>query len=362
MSRPLFQRVREVEVESVTLWEGGFRLRTPFRTARGELSERRAIFVQLACVVDGLEVPGYGQAAPIPGWSEESLRHVAYDLDRVADAVHRGARCLGWQLLEMARPPSARFALELALLDAVGRAAGMPIRRLLDDEAPNAVALNATIGVVPIAEATTSAINAAAAGYAAIKMKVGDAEDVARVRAVREALPNAVLRLDANRAWTVEAARERLALLSEVEPQYVEEPCDDLRALGPVPVPLAADESCAAIEAARALVDDRLVSTLVLKPALLGSIESTLSLAAHADDADVRCVFTSALDPCVGRSAVAQLAAGFDRNGVAMGLGMTKIFEHDVGSEEVVIDAMLHLGSGAGIGYVPNFDGLRKRR
>ena len=64
-------------------------------------------------------------------------------------------------------------------------------------------------------------------GFAAVKMKVGGlsiAEDVARVAAVREALPDAEVMLDANAAYDVPAAIEAARAFEPLEIKWLEEP------------------------------------------------------------------------------------------------------------------------------------------
>ena len=45
-------------------------------------------------------------------------------------------------------------------------------------------------------------------GYHALKIKVGGADDLERVRAVRREAPDALIRVDANEAWTVQSTAE----------------------------------------------------------------------------------------------------------------------------------------------------------
>ena len=63
---------------------------------------------------------------------------------------------------------------------------------------------NATLVAAAPDEVAADAERWAARGFASFKLKLGAGDDVAQVRAVREALgPEARLRLDANGAWSV---------------------------------------------------------------------------------------------------------------------------------------------------------------
>ncbi|MFB4295761.1 mandelate racemase/muconate lactonizing enzyme family protein [Actinomadura sp. NTSP31] len=85
-------------------------------------------------------------------------------------------------------------------------------------------------------ELTAQAARWAAAGYPAVKIKVGRpslAEDVARVAAVREVIgPDTALMIDANQRWDLHRARTALRALERFEPSWIEEPlpADDLAA------------------------------------------------------------------------------------------------------------------------------------
>lgn len=94
-------------------------------------------------------------------------------------------------------------------------------------------------------------------GAAAVKIKVAErgqslAADLARVRAVRSALPNAAVRVDANGGWDVDTALAALTALAELDLEYAEQPVtsiDELRQVRTelrrrgVPMLIAADES-----------------------------------------------------------------------------------------------------------------------
>ncbi|WP_055481617.1 mandelate racemase/muconate lactonizing enzyme family protein [Sphaerimonospora mesophila] len=75
-----------------------------------------------------------------------------------------------------------------------------------------------------------------AAGYPAVKIKVGrpePAEDVERVAAVREVIgPGTLLMIDANQRWDLHRARRAIAALAPYDPHWIEEPlpADDVAA------------------------------------------------------------------------------------------------------------------------------------
>src|SRR5437868_14988554 len=86
--------------------------------------------------------------------------------------------------------------------------------------------------------------------YPILKVKVGTPNDVENLQALRDVRPDAVIRVDANEAWTPKEAVERIEELSVYDIEFVEQPVPsaDLEGLGyvtsAVSLPVIADESC----------------------------------------------------------------------------------------------------------------------
>jgi len=125
----------------------------------------------------------------------------------------------------------ALSAVDIALWDAVGKAAGTPLYALLGGACESVPAYETDGGWLQFDEATLeeNAAAAAAAGFSGMKMKVGrgHAEDAARVRAVDEVLPAGMdLLLDANCAYTVPEARRFAARIDDLDVGWLEEPLE----------------------------------------------------------------------------------------------------------------------------------------
>ncbi|MFJ1753297.1 enolase C-terminal domain-like protein [Kitasatospora sp. NPDC088134] len=147
--------------------------------------------------------------------------------------------------------PGVVAAVEAALLDLVGKRAGLPAHQLLGAPAVPAATTARTIGITPPAGAAALAARLAAAGFTVLKVKAGSAdpaEDLARVEAVRIGAPGARLLLDPNGAWTVEAARTLIPRFADLGVEAVEQPIppgtpDALADLAQSsPLPVIADE------------------------------------------------------------------------------------------------------------------------
>jgi L-alanine-DL-glutamate epimerase-like enolase superfamily enzyme len=148
---------------------------------------------------------------------------------------------------------AALSALDLALWDLKGKALGQPVARLVGG-ARDAVPAYATAGLPAFAEAElVDACEAALAeGFWGVKILVGAgrplAEDAARIRAVRRAIGDAPLMLDANCAFAVAEAKRLAALVADCDIAFFEEPVrdNDIAALAELrratAIPLAAGQ------------------------------------------------------------------------------------------------------------------------
>lgn len=258
--------------------------RVPLRIAVGDVTERAGE------LIEGPE--GWGEFSPLPSWSA-----------------------------------GQRTAAEHAAIEA----ATQPFPDVVRDR----VDVNAMIPRISPARAAALAQDS---GCSTIKVKVGDAESIARVRAIRDALPDVTLRIDANGAWnSVDEAVAALRVLAEFRIEYAEDPVptlEDLAALRRVsPMPIAAEACVRTIDDARALHRLRAADVFVVKPQRIGGIRAAL---AAAEEAGVPCVPSSALETSVGLSAVLAVAAALPSLPYAAGIGTALLLERDVTDEPLL--------------------------
>ena len=221
-------------------------LRDPFGISRRTTTVARNVLVRI--VADGLE--GLGECAPNAYYGESQESVLAW-LPRLAGALPEdpGAIRAATVALEHAAHgnPAARAGLELALWDLLGKRHGAPVWRLWG-LSPSPPASSFTIGID-----TPERMGEKARGareFPLLKVKVGTPNDAANLTAVREARPDARIRVDANGAWS---AKEALAALAELERfglELVEQPvaATDPEGLAIVArgtrLPVYADEGC----------------------------------------------------------------------------------------------------------------------
>ncbi len=289
-------------------------------------------FVRLALEDEAGRV-GIGEASPLAGFSADdaaSCAHALRGIEARLGSLREGVEDAIAPVVPALRAlPSARFALETALFDLVGRATGRSVAALLagDD-------LHAEVAVNGLLDASADDLVAAgtdlvARGRTALKIKLRARDEEGFVRekraleALRQALPPPFeIRLDPNAAWALEQARRRLAALAPLAIRFVEQPVapEELVHLGPLPVPWAADESLRLPGLAEALAGSPGCAAFVLKPAVLGGLLPALRIARIAAEKGVDLVVTHLFDGPVGMAAACELARALPRAPLASGL------------------------------------------
>lgn len=325
-------------------------LAVPFESATAQLTERRGIAIRVRTA----EGYGVGEATPLSGWTEE------YDAcaETLSNIAKQPLEHPGHVQLPADRP-AARHGLQLAVTDYAARRAGLSLASYLGgDDMATAVPLNATIGNVEIDASVEAAEAAVDAGFSALKCKVGDRTVEAerdRLTAIREAIgPTIALRVDANRAWDLEQARQLWPTLANLDVEYVEEPLEDvsperLDALDRQQVGIAIDES---VHAADGRVGEWLpvVDAIILKPMALGGIDRALDLGMRASTNDVRPVVSGTVDAVVARTAAVHLAAVLPETAPA-GLATASRLATDLAPDPLTVrDGEVDIPDVAGLG------------
>lgn len=214
-----------------------FPIRGSFTIARGSKSEAAVVTVELR---DGALV-GRGECVPYARYGE-SVEGVTQSLAALARPVADG---LGrHELMSLMPAGAARNALDCAMWDIEAKRAGVPVHALAGLPAPQPVVTAFTISLgTPQAMADA----ARAAGHELLKLKLGAQGDMARLAAVRAAVPDTRLIVDANEGWTPGDLAENLAACARAGVELVEQPLpaaqDGLLAQIERPVPVCADES-----------------------------------------------------------------------------------------------------------------------
>lgn len=310
--------------------------REPFHIARAsDPTGRRNVWVRVRDE-DGVEGWGEAPATPFYGETAETVMAVlpryAEALNAAVDAATEQAAAMGLDAgagspgafalerveaaLETAvgRNPAARVALSSALHDLVGKRLDVPAWRLWGLDPVDAPTSSFTLSIDTPDRMREKA--AAAASYPILKIKVGTDHDEANLAAIRDVRPDAVLKVDANTAWTAKQAIANLPMLEAYGVELLEQPLkpDDLtgfRALrARSAIPVVADESCRTLADIQHLVGA--VDGINIKLAKCGSLREAQRMVhaarAHGMEVMLGCMLQSTL----GMAALMQLAPLMD--------------------------------------------------
>ncbi|WP_255148871.1 dipeptide epimerase [Halorarius halobius] len=222
-------------------------LAEPFEIARGVQTDAENVVVELE--YDG--TTGVGAAAPSSHYGETAATVEAV-LPDLLDVLPEDPHALDAAHAEMdravGRNPAAKAAVDVALHDLLGKLHDLPLYRYLGFDASATPVSSFTVGLAETDEMRRKAREAVAAGHEVLKVKLGTDRDREIVGAVREAAPDARLRVDANEAWTPKQAVSMCEFL-DGRVEFVEQPvsAESPETLRYVyersPVPIAVDES-----------------------------------------------------------------------------------------------------------------------
>ena len=297
-------------IESMAIYPLRIPFHQSFRHALQSREESDAVIVKVTGS-DGRS--GYGESLPrsyVTGETTETM--VARVREQLAPQVFGESFAPGWETLEFLQAVmpdwtrsgkqdnhvvawnSAYCAVELALLDWSLRAGHCALADLLPPSRLEVV-YSGVISADAPAEAAMLAKRMARLGLQQIKVKVGTADDVARLEAVRKAVGDEVeLRADANGAWSANEAVEQLRRLARFNLRAIEQPVDagDLAGMKQVRdrcgIPVMADESLVTVEQARKLIELDACDYFNIRLSKCGGIAGSLAIAKLAQKAGIK--------------------------------------------------------------------------
>jgi L-alanine-DL-glutamate epimerase-like enolase superfamily enzyme len=360
-------------IQAVTCTRLRVSLHTPFVTALRRTGSTDTVVVRIA---DSDGNTGWGEAPQVWQVTGESLAGATACVEEMLAPLAVGRDVDDWPEVAaavqraVARNFGAKAAVDVALHDLAARRAGVPFARFLRDRdgAPNErlpraewasfadtsatdrtadtgntgdtrgtdiaeaadtagtiprlVATDVTLSVGSAAELAPTAQQRVAEGFTTLKMKVGTdaATDVARVRAVRDAVgPDVTIRLDANQGWSPQEAVEVIHALeaADLGVEVVEQPVagDDVEGLAwvrsRVELPVMADESVYGMRDLDRILRLEAADMINVKLAKCGSLDVARDLLRKAADHGLGTIVGSMMETHIGVGAAASLVAAY---------------------------------------------------
>jgi len=278
-----------MKITGLEIWPAKMQLAEPYTIAYETISAVEIVFLR---VETSAGVNGFGCAAPDEQVTGESAHSVVKVFDDVIADVFKGSDPLRIARLTeklatiLAKHPSAVAMADMALYDIIGKAAGLPICRLLGGYRTR-IKTSITIGILPVAETVDKARGYVKRGFRVLKIKGGRNadDDVERILKVREAVGRRIeLRFDANQGYNEEDALRFVRQTRSAGLELIEQPTArrDFDLLGritaKVPIPVMADESIMSLKDAFRLARRSLVDMINIKLMKVGGISEAVRI------------------------------------------------------------------------------------
>ena len=269
-------------------------------------------------------VCGYGEAAPwavfsgtvesaVSGLARYFWPHVkgarVADIPKIIKACERAA----------VGHPEAKAAIEVALYDIVGKAAGLPIYQLLGGKARDRIPLSFSLANPDLAADLKLADAMYAEGVRIFKIKTGFMEhrdDLKRVETIRTNLPGDVdLRIDYNQGLDAFGAVAKLRDMETFRLTFIEQPvrADQWTAMAEltrrVETPILADESVFDPATAQHAVFERIADAFSVKIMKAGGLVNARAIATIAEQAGLPCYGGTLWEGAIALNAGAHLIA-----------------------------------------------------
>lgn len=310
----------------------------PSGTSRGILKQKDSWFIR---VWDDQhpEKKGIGECSIIHGLSydaregyEEKIKEVCEQIDDYWYYLEEGLK--GW--------PSIYFGLETAFLDF--QKGGERILFPSDfTGGKDQIPINGLIWMGDFGFMKEQIQQKLTDGFHCIKMKIGAIhfeEEIGLLESIRKefSADQIELRVDANGAFALDDALEKLTRLSQFDLHSIEQPIQagQIREIAELckrtPLPIALDEELIGItdlEKKKELLDQIQPQYIILKPSLVGGMRGSQEWIDLAEDRKIPWWITSALEANVGLNAIAQWTYTLN-NRMPQGLGTGQLYTNNI--------------------------------
>jgi len=351
----------------VNIFEYKIPFKKPFKSAGNIYLQRKGIVLS----IDSSAGPVYAEAAPLPGFSTDTLSEVKNWLFINRGQTEKAIKKVGshfWN--QVPTPSSLAYALDAIHWLYLSAESGLSLSGLLfsskEDDRHSQVLVNKTL---PIQDIGVNSIledirYSKRNGFRTFKCKVGRDVDqeLDMINSIREAHSDIAIRLDANRAFSYSDAVIFMQNLESANIEYVEEPLnrEDLSLISDLynqtSVPIAADESTHVLSDALDLCKANWVDTLVLKPSLIGSFSNLFKIVEKASLNGKKMVLSSTFETAIGRLIAAHLSFSVSKLGeTAHGLATGEWLQHDfINETKYLKKGSIILNNNPGLGYPVN--------
>lgn len=319
----------------------------PSGTSRGILKTKETWFI----ILEANGQQGVGECGILRGLSADDRPDYEEKLKWTCNNIHLGLEELYSELVEF---PSIQFGLEMAF-KSLESASSFQLFPSKFTNGTDAISINGLIWMGTEAFMKQQIKEKIEAGFSCIKMKIGAIDfqtEYNLLKSIRKEFSKSdiELRVDANGAFSVDDALDKLNYLSELDLHSIEQPikqgnwyemaslCED------TPLPIALDEELIGVfdtSEKQKLLQIINPQYIILKPSFIGGFKGSKAWIDLAEERSIGWWITSALESNVGLNAIAQWTYTL-QNTMPQGLGTGSLFTNNFDSPLLVKNGKLH--------------------
>jgi L-alanine-DL-glutamate epimerase-like enolase superfamily enzyme len=284
----------------------------PFTISKGTKTHQPTFVVEL----EHFGIKGYGEA-PAISYYNIPVEKMVSDLESKKIFVEKFAftePTRYWHYLHHLFPENSFLvcALDMAAWDLYGKLKNQPLYKLWDTNFSKNIFTDYTIGIDSI-EKMIGKIKEKP--WPIYKIKLGTDNDIEIIKTIRKNT-DAILRVDANAAWTLDEATEKISFLQEAGVELIEQPLakDDWEGMKILfqrsSIPLIADESCVTENDIEKCVDH--FHGINIKLTKCSGITPALRMIENARSLNLKVMMGSMNESTVGSAAIAQFLPQLD--------------------------------------------------
>lgn len=306
----------------------------PSGTSRGVLTQKETWFL----IIKHKGNYGIGECGILRGLSIDDVPEYEETVQWTCTNIHLGKEKLRKSLENF---PSIQFGVEQAFLSL---AAANPFELFPSDftRGADAIPINGLIWMGDVAFMNEQIEQKLKEGFRCIKMKIGAIDferEVAILKSIRSnfSKEQIELRVDANGAFSISDAMDKLRILSDLDLHSIEQPIKQgqeshMRGLcEQTPLPIALDEELIGIfdiQEKEKLLQTVMPQYIILKPSLVGGFQGSTEWIQLAEKLGIEWWVTSALESNVGLNAIAQWTYTL-KSPLPQGLGTGSLFTNN---------------------------------
>ncbi len=308
--------------------------KNPSGTSRGVLRTKETWFI----VLKDNDKTGIGETGLFRGLSIDDVTNYEEKLAWACANIYKGLEFL---LKELYNFPSIQFGLEQAFLSlkSSNQFLLFPSEFTKGNEA---ISINGLIWMGEKSFMKNQIKEKLKTGFSCIKMKIGaidfDAE-IDLLKTIRKEFSSEEieLRVDANGAFSIDDALEKIKRLSELEIHSIEQPIKQgqlqemANLCAKTPMPIALDEELIGVfssDKKQEIINTINPQYIILKPSLVGGFNGSKEWVDIATDNNIGWWITSALESNIGLNAIAQFTYNL-KSKLPQGLGTGGLFTNN---------------------------------